>query len=122
MKKYDIKYYEYIEPKTERHVVKAVTFYKGNAIYAFAKCNCQDTFDYEFGMRLAAKRLERKVKQKAAAHAKAYAKYCKQKLEAAKLEQHRLEQALIKAEFVYSKRVIELGDAEAALAKFLVEA
>ena len=121
MKNYEIKYYEYVEPKTERRVVKAVTFYRGKAIYAFAKCDCQDTFDYEFGMKLATKRLDYKVNQRRYAHAKAYAKFCKQRLEAIKLEKRKIEKLLLSAEVACGNRAVELHEAEVELARFLVE-
>ena len=51
-KNYDVKVFDYVEKATGAHIVKAVTTYEGKAVYAFAKCDPEDTFDYEFGKNL----------------------------------------------------------------------
>ena len=67
MRKYETKFYNYTEKNSGRQVVKATTLFAGKPINAFAKCDPADTFDKEFGEKVAEKRLDIKITKKNAA-------------------------------------------------------
>ena len=115
----EVKVYDYVEKGTGIHVVKAVTCYEGKAIYAFAKCDPEDTFDYEFGKNLALKRLDLKVAEKRAAHAKEYLKFCETNLTYVELEKRQLQKAIKRAAIAFLDRKVEIADLETEIKELL---
>jgi hypothetical protein len=67
-----------------------------------------DTFDFEFGKKLALKRLDLKIAEKRADSMKASAKFCRMNLEFIEQEKRRLKKALTRAEVSYSDRMVEV--------------
>jgi cell fate (sporulation/competence/biofilm development) regulator YmcA (YheA/YmcA/DUF963 family) len=112
MKNHETYVYNYIDSKTGAHIVKAVTTYEGNSVYAYAKCDPEDEFSLEFGTQLALKRLDIKVAQKRAAHAKEYAKNCRAELEYVECYIRRLRKSIKHAEIAYSDRMVEVNQFE----------
>lgn len=107
MRNYETKVYNYVDKKTGQQVVKAITMYAGKSVSAVAKCDPQDTFDLEFGTKLAMLRLDQKIALKRAASMKAYAKFCEMNLELVEIEKRRTKNALQRAEVSYSDRMVE---------------
>ena len=98
MRNYATKVYDYIEPKTGRHVVKAVTLYAGKTVCAYAKCDPVDEFDLNFGVAVATRRLDAKIAKKRAATAKHRALTCQRAIDFLKQELKRMTKAKDQAE------------------------
>ena len=105
MRNYETNVYTYVENGI--NVIKAVTTYEGKAVYAYAKCDPADSFDIEFGTKLALKRLDQKIALKRAAHNKEFAKLCRLDLEQIEHYKKRLKKALASAEVSYGNRMVE---------------
>ena len=118
-KNYTTHVFDYIEKTTGRHVVKAVTTYEGKSVYAFAKCDPEDTFDLKFGTDLALLRLDQKIALKRAASMKAYAKCCRMNLEYIEIEKRRTKNAMQRAEVSYSDHMVEAAQYETRIAEML---
>lgn len=119
MKNYETHVYDYVDNKTGVHVVKAVTTYEGNSVCAYAKCDPIDEFNLEFGTQLALKRLDIKIAQKRAAHAKEYAKNCRLALEQAHYYIRKLKKIITQSEVSYSNRMVEANQLEKEIAEML---
>ena len=117
MKNYETNVYDYIE--NGRHVVKATTIYEGKSVYAYAKCDPEDNFDLEFGTQLALKRLDLKIAQKRAIHAKEYSKLCQMGLDFLEREKRRTKKALTRAEVAYGNRMVEANNLEIEINEML---
>jgi hypothetical protein len=111
--------YTYVESTTGRQVVKAVTNYAGKSVYAFAKCDPEDTFDLGFGTALALKRLDFKITKLRAASVKAYAKQCQMNIDFLDREKRRAKKALEKATVFYGDLLVEAQQHETELAALL---
>ena len=61
MKPVNIRLYTYTDKETGCKVVKAVTNYLGQTMFATAKCDPVDEFNQEFGEKLATTRLNIKI-------------------------------------------------------------
>ena len=61
MKPINVRLYTYTDTKTGCRVVKAVTTYLGQTLFATAKCDPVDEFNQEFGEKLAVTRLNIKI-------------------------------------------------------------
>ena len=122
MKNFEPNVYDYVEKNTGRHVVKAVTTYEGKAVYAYAKCDPQDVFDFEFGKELAKRRLAIKIAEKRAAHNKEFAKFCR--LDLAQLEQYKkkVKKMLTSAEVAYGNRMVDVTRLENEIAEMIAGA
>lgn len=107
MRNYETKVYDYVDKKTGQRVVKALTMYAGKSVSALAKCDPNDTFDYEFGAKLALLRLDKKIALKRAASMKAYAKFCETNLEFIENEKRRVKTALERAQVAVSDRMVD---------------
>ena len=116
MRNYETKVIDYVDKKTGAHVVKAMTMYAGKRVEAFAKCDPQDPFDYEFGKDLALARLEQKIAFKRASSMKAYADFCRLNLEFIEIEKRKVMKALQRAEIAYSDRMTEAESLENIIA------
>jgi hypothetical protein len=119
MRNYETMVYNYVEQGTGIKVVKAVTTYEGKAVYAYAKCDPADAFDLDFGTQLALRRLDIKIAQKRAAHAKEYARNCRLALEQAEHYVRRLRKIIRHAEVAYSDRMVEVNQLEKEISKML---
>lgn len=119
MRNYETKVYDYVDKKTGTHIVKATTMYAGKTVSAFSKCDPRDTFDLEFGTKVALKRLDIKIAQKRQASMIAYAKFCKQNLEFIETEKRRTKKAMERAEVAALDRRIEAKQFEAELAELI---
>jgi hypothetical protein len=122
MRNYETNVYDYVDKKTGAHVVKANTMYAGRNVSAYSKCDPEDTFDYDFGKKVALKRLDYKISLKRAASMKEYAKFCRMNLEFLEIEKRRIKNALQRAEVAYSDRMVEASELEAELAEMLENA
>jgi hypothetical protein len=107
MRNYETKVYNYVDKKTGKQIVKAVTMYAGKSISAVAKCDPQDVFDLDFGAKLALLRLDQKIALKRAASMKAYAKFCEMNLEFIENEKRRVKNALERAQVAASDRLVD---------------
>ena len=121
MKTYETYVYSYTENNTGIQVVKAVTIYEGKAIYAYAKCDPEDSFDFEFGKKLALKRLDYKIALKRAAHNKEFAKLCRIDLEHVESYKKRLKKTITSAEVAYGNRMVEAKQLEIEINEMLGE-
>jgi len=119
MRNYETKIFDYIDKNTGAHIVKATTMYAGKTVSAFSKCDPKDTFDLEFGTKVALKRLDLKIAQKRYASMIAYAKFCKSNLEFIETEKRRIKKALERAEIAALDRKVEAKEFEAELAELL---
>lgn len=119
MRNYETKVYDYVDKKTGAHIVKATTMYAGKTVSAYSKCDPRDTFDLEFGTKVALKRLDIKIAQKRQASMIAYAKFCKQNLEWIDIERRRTKKAMERAEIAALDRKLEIKEFEADLAELL---
>ena len=111
--------YNYVEKNTGIQVVKAVTIYEGKAVYAQAKCDPNDSFDLDFGTKLALKRLELKIAQKRAAHSKEYARLCQIDLEHVEHYKRRLKKTIERTNIAYGDRLVEINKLENAIEEML---
>ena len=119
MTNYETKIYDYVEPSTGRHVVKATTNYAGKAVYAFAKCDPEDSFNLELGTKVALKRLDIKIAQKRAKTAKHRVKNCQRALDWLEGEIKRMRKVRENAEILFADRNVEINNLEAELAEML---
>jgi hypothetical protein len=99
MKPVNIRLYTYTDKETGCKVVKAVTNYLGQAVFATAKCDPVDEFNQEFGEQLATTRLNIKIAKLRASIAKERAAYASEYAEYLEKEQRRVN-ASIEREFV----------------------
>jgi hypothetical protein len=119
MRNYDVKVYYYTDKDTGVHVVKATTAYNGKTVSTIAKCDPEDTFDFELGMKIALMRLDRKIARKRAAYLKDYIDFCQKNLAIIEREKCRIEKAIQRAEVAYIDHVTEAKQHETALAELL---
>jgi len=117
MKNYETKVYDYIDKNTGIHIVKAITRYADDPIYAIAKCDPNDKFDLELGKTIALKRLNIKIAKKRQASIRAWAKSCKNHLDYLESEKRRVKKALEYAECAALDRKVEIKNIETELAK-----
>ena len=121
MRNYETKVYDYIDKKTGAHIVKARTMYAGKTVSAIAKCDPTDTFDFEFGKRVALLRLDAKIAHKRYVSMRTYADFCKTNLGWIETERRRTKKALERAQVAAADRKAEAKEYEAELAKLLGE-
>ena len=119
MRNYETKVYDYIDKKTGQHIVKARTMYAGKSVYAFAKCDPDDTFDLKFGTELALLRLDQKIALKRASSMKSYTKFCQMNLDFVEAEVRRIKRARDRAIVSYSDRMVEAKQYEDRIKKLL---
>ena len=119
MKNYETRLYDYIEPSTGKHVVKATTTYAGKSVYAYAKCDPEDKFDLVFGEQLALKRLDLKIAQRRAASMSAKVSRCQKELNWLEQEKRHTMKVLKQAELAVLDRRIESNVIEAEISKML---
>lgn len=117
MRNYETKIYDYVDSKTGAHVVKATTMYAGKSVSAYSKCDPTDTFDLEFGIAVALKRLDIKIAEKRAASMKAYAKFCEMNLDFIEQEKRRVSKALERAKVAVSDRKVDAKAMDRELAE-----
>ena len=122
MRNYETNFYDYIDKRTGAHVVKATTMYAGKQVSATSKCDPTDTFDYEFGKKVAEKRLDIKISKKRASSMAEYARFCRMNLELIDIEKRRVTTALERAKVAESDRRVEAKEFEAELAALLANA
>ena len=122
MRNYATNIFEYVEQATGCHVVKANTMYAGKTVSAHAKCDPIDTFDLEFGTKVATKRLDLKITKKRAASCKRKAETCQEIIEFYKQEIKRLTKSKEVAEVMAADRMVEAAEIEAELAALLENA
>jgi hypothetical protein len=122
MRNYATKVYNYVDKKTGVHIVKAVTIYAGRYVEAIAKCDPTDTFDLEFGTKIALTRLDLKIAKKRQVSMKAWANASKEYLEYLKAQERKARKANEYAEVAVLDRKVEIKKLEAALAEMLKEA
>ena len=119
MRNYETKVYDYVEKTTGARVVKAVTMYAGKTVSAFAKCDPEDTFDLEFGKKVALRRLDAKIAKKRLDSMTSYVRFCKMNLEFVENEKRRIQKALQRAEVAVTDRRAEVEKAEAEITEML---
>lgn len=122
MRNYETKIFEYTEKSTGRKVIKATTMYAGKTVAAYAKCDPEDTFDYEFGKAVALKRLDIKIAQKRMASMQYKVKTCEEIMTFYKTELKKLQNSKANAEIEAGNRAVEIADFETELAEMLAEA
>lgn len=122
MRNYATKIYEYKDQATGCRVVKAQTTYAGKTVNAFAKCDPTDTYDKEFGEKVANKRLDIKIAKKRAASFRRKAQTCQELIDFYKHEVQRLRKTKETAEIMASDRAAEVVDLEAELLELLKNA
>ena len=119
MKNYETQVYDYVDKNTGIHIVKAVATFEGKSIYAYAKCDPDDTFDLTLGTNIALKRLELKIAKKRAAWMSDYLKFCQMNLNFIEQEKRRIKRAKERAEIANSDRNVEVNELEAELSHML---
>ena len=119
MTNYEPRIYTYVEPITGRQVVKAKTNYAGRSVSALAKCDTADTFDLEFGTKVALKRLDIKIAQKRIKTAKRKVGNCQRAIDYLESELKRMRKARENAEILYADRRVELNTYETELDELL---
>ena len=122
MRNYATNIYEYVEQATGCHVVKANTMYAGKTVSAHAKCDPTDTFDRDFGEKVATKRLDIKIAKKRAASCKRKAETCQEIIDFYKQEIKRLTKSKESAEVMAADRMVEVAELETELAALLANA
>lgn len=122
MRNYATNIYEYKDQATGCMVVKAQTMYAGKTVNAFAKCDPIDTYDKEFGEKVANKRLDIKIAKKRAASFRRKAQTCQEIIDFYKQEIQRLQKTKETAEIMASDRAVEVVDLEAELLELLKNA
>jgi hypothetical protein len=119
MRPLNIKLYTYTEPKTGCKVVKAVTNYVGQSLYALAKCDPVDEFNQEFGEKLAIARLNIKVAKCRVQLAKERVGYANEYMNWMQKEYARVAKSLIREEACAADRAADLSAALKAEADLL---
>ena len=119
MRNYETNVFEYVDKKTNQHIVKAQTMYAGKAVCAVAKCDPNDAFDLKIGTDLALKRLDRKIAYKRAASMRDYVNNCKLNLAWVKAEERRIKKAIEKANIAQADRLVEAKQYEAEIAEII---
>lgn len=119
MRNYATNIFDYVEQATGCHVVKAKTMYAGKTVSASATCDPADTFDKEFGTKLATKRLDYKIAKKRAASCRRKAKTCQEVIDFYKQEIKRLTKAKEAAEIMESDRLVEAAALETEITNLL---
>ena len=122
MRNYATKVYNYVDKKTGTHIVKAVTRYAGKYVEAIAKCDPADTFDLEFGTKIALTRLDLKIAKKRRASMKVWAESASEYLEYLKVQERKARKAKEYAEVAFLDHKVEIKNLETALAEMLKEA
>lgn len=122
MRNYATNTYEYKDQKTGCMVVKAQTMYAGKTVNAFAKCDPTDTYNKEFGEKVANKRLDIKIAKKRAASFRRKAQTCQEIIDFYKQEIQRLRKTKETAEIMASDRAVEVVNLEAELLELLKNA
>lgn len=122
MRNYATKVYNYVDKKTGAHIVKAVTMYAGKYVEATAKCDPADTFDLEFGTKIALTRLDLKIAKKRQVSMKAWAESTSEYLDYLKVQERKARKAKEYAEVAALDHKVEVKKLEAALAEMLKEA
>ena len=117
MRNYPTKVYDYIDKATGLHIVKAITRYADEPVYAIAKCDPSDNFDFELGKFIALKRLDAKIAKKRQTSMKMWVKNCREQLKYLEAEKRRVKRALEYAESAVLDREVELTNIEAVLAE-----
>lgn len=115
----DIRYYDYIDNKSGRHVVKAVTLYRGKSVCAYAKCDPEDEFDLAIGIAISTNRLQTKLAQRKAAEEIAYAKACHESIEWLKRELKRVTESRDRAEVKAADHRVEIAQLQNELEDLL---
>lgn len=119
MKNYETHLYDYIEPSTGKHVVKATTTYAGKSVYAYAKCVPEDKFDLTFGEQLALRRLDLKIAQRRSSSMRAKVKRCQKELTRLEQEKRHTKKVLTQAELAVLDRRVEIKAIETDISKML---
>ncbi len=122
MRNYATKVYNYVDKKTGAHIVKAVTMYAGKYVEATAKCDPSDTFDLEFGTKIALTRLDLKIAKKRQTSMKAWAKGATEAIEYFKTQERKARKVKEYAEIAALDHKVEVKKLETALAEMLKEA
>lgn len=121
MRNYVTRVYDYVD-QAGYHVVKATTMYAGKKVSACTKCDPEDTFDLEFGKKVALKRLDHKIALKRAATFRHKAATCQEIIDRYKQEIVRMTKSKINAETFAADRMVEADDIEHELADLLKNA
>ena len=122
MRNYATKVYNYVDKKTGAHIVKAVTMYAGKYVEATAKCDPADTFDLEFGTKIALTRLDLKIAKKRQVSMKAWAESTSEYLDYLKVQERKARKAKEYAEVAALDHKVEVKKLETVLAEMLNEA
>jgi adenosylmethionine-8-amino-7-oxononanoate aminotransferase len=108
MKPINVRLYTYTDKETGCKVVKAVTSYLGQTMFATAKCDPVDEFNQEFGEKLATTRLNIKVAKLRASIAEERAAYSSEYLNYLEKEQRRVNASIVRELTNISERMAEL--------------
>lgn len=112
MKPINVRLYTYTDNNTGCKVVKAVTNYLGQTLFATAKCDPVDEFNQEFGEKLATTRLNIKVAKFRASLAEERAAYASEYLDYLEKEQRRVANSIKRELVSVSDRMEELSALE----------
>lgn len=115
----EIKYYEYFDSDKGCRAVKAVTTYGGKKVSATAYTHPNDTYDYEFGKKVALKRLEIKIAHKRASSMNARAERYATLIVAYKNEIKRMDKEMRKALALVGDRLVDASTYEKELEAIL---
>jgi hypothetical protein len=96
MKPINIRLYTYTDKETGCKVVKAVTNYLGQTLFATAKCDPVDEFNQEFGEKLATARLNMKVAKFRTSLARERIAYASEYLDYLEKEQRRVANSIMR--------------------------
>jgi hypothetical protein len=115
----EVKYYEYYDKNKKCKAVKAVTTYAGKYISAVSYAHPNDTYDFEFGKKVAQKRLDIKLAHKRAASMRARAERYAMLIVEYKKEIKRMDKEMRKALTLVGDRLVDASTYEKELEDLL---
>jgi hypothetical protein len=121
MRASNVKLYEFVDKKTGRKVVKAISTFEGKAVWASAQCDTSDEYNAPFGAALAENRLDVKITKKKLSRVKRKVKDYEDYVEFLKTEQKRAARTLAWAQGNVLDLRVELAELEREQKELLSE-
>ncbi len=115
----EVKFYEFFDKAKNCKAVKATTTYGGKRVTAVSYTHPNDTYDFEFGKKVAQKRLDIKLAHKRAASMKARAERYAMLIVEYKNEIKRMDKEMRKALTLVGDRLVDASTYEKELEAIL---
>lgn len=115
----EVKFYEFYDKSKNCKAVKATTTYGGKRVTAVSYTHPNDTYDFEFGKKVAQKRLDIKLAHKRAASMRARAERYAQLIVEYKNEIKRMDKEMRKALTLVGDRLVDASTYEKELEAIL---